>query len=76
VTTAGKGGASRASRSGTRWTHADRVARGQRYLQVWLPAEVAEMLDELVETSGYSRPELVEQMIRDDHASLVKVRRK
>lgn len=66
----GKGGASRASRSGTRLSYADRVARGQRRLEVWLPEEVAAMLDELVESSGYARPELIEEMIRSDYATL------
>jgi hypothetical protein len=74
MTAAGKGGAARASRSGTRLSYADRVARGQRRIEVWLPADVAEMLDEICESGGYSRPEMVEQMIRSDHATLPRKR--
>lgn len=76
MTAAGKGGAARASRSGTRLSYADRVAAGQRRLEVWLSAETAAKLDELVESSGYTRPELLESMIELDHASLVKARRR
>lgn len=54
----------KARTSGPALTHADHLARGEKRLAVWLPAETLALLDAECERSGFSRPELVDEVLR------------
>jgi hypothetical protein len=69
---AGKGGAARSSRSGTRWTGTDRQIRGQKRLQVWLPEHLLERLDEMADHLGYSRTELLAIVLTCEYSDFKK----
>jgi hypothetical protein len=48
---------------GSQVTNASRRERGLRRLEVWIPAAALQQLDAICEESGWSRAEIIQDMI-------------